>query len=347
VACFSSGGRPIGEGVDEELESPLAATWQAARAAGQTMSSWGGQRAGRHGSNNGAAGATRDNSSNVGSQFQLSFSADGTQQHSSADGGVLRKQDTWVSSAGAEDVGARASMGAAGRAAQQHEAAAVKFLAKHGFMVDDLVGDEHALAVQRSRWHILLLHVVSIVQRCLTAIMLGLYHFSYVSVKQAGLLISFHAVFILYLISIRPFASRLLLLSDMLAYFCELTVLAVAMVLQANPSYNKHQQLTRALIACYFFDVAAMIVPEVLRYILMAWAWVQARRLRQQPAQEHIEPGRPVKTRSRRGSGKASAAAAGGDGVVMVAKHTGDDKDAAAAKAAAAAALKLSGAGGR
>jgi len=308
------------------------------------VSSWGGQTAGRHGSGNGAAGATRDN---VGGQFQLSFSADGTQQHSSADGGVLRKQDTWVSSAGAEDVGPRASMGAADRAAQQHEAAAVKFLSKHGFMVDDLVGDEQAVAVQRSRWHILLLHVVSIVQRCLTAIMFGLYHFSYVSVKQAGLLISFHAAFILYLVAIRPFASWLLLISDVLAYFCELTVLAVAMVLQANPSYNKHQQLTHALIACYFFDVAAMIVPEFLRYILMAWAWVQARRLRQQSAQEHTEPGRPVKTRSKRKQGKASAAAAGGDGVVMVAKHTGEEKDAAAAKAAAAAALKLSGAGGR
>lgn len=226
------------------------------------------------------------------------------------------------------------------------EVAATKFLKKHGFMVDDLVGDEPEMAVQRSQWKILLLHVISILQRCTTAVMFGFFHFRYISITQLGMLIALHAAFIGYLVVVRPYASWLLLLSDVLAYLCELTVLAVAVLLQSNPEYTTHQQLAHALIACYFFDVAAMVVPELLRYLAMGWAWVQARRARQQREKQGQIEGAAESGSDKRQAGRG-AGATGVDGVVTVSNRPVGEKDGAAAKAAAAAALKLSSSGGK
>jgi hypothetical protein len=312
----------------------------------------------------------------VDGRFQLSFSADG----SSGDGAQarLRKQHTWVSEAGASSAGAALTPSQAGAGAgagvgtgagmiqerqQQREAAARKFLQKHGFLVDDLVGDEPELAVQRSRLHILLLHVISILQRCLTAVMFGLFHFRYISITQIGVLIALHAGFIGYLVLVRPYASWLLLLSDVLAYLCELTILGTAVRLQSNPGFTQHQQLATALIVCYFFDVAAMVVPEVLRYLAMGWAWLQARRQRQQQQQQQQSGniGKGGKGSSSSGANGLAgnprrqpsrtltvpAGAGNADGVVVVGKRAGADREAAAAESAAAAALNLSVSGGK
>jgi hypothetical protein len=317
-SLLAAGGRPLGEGLDNE-QSRLAEAWQAARATGQPISSWGGQIAG---SNPAASSRTSD-------RFQLSFSADGSAP-SSADGRYVRKQDTWISSLGTAAAAAAAvaaDESAAKKSAQ--EAAARQLLSKHGFMVDDLVGDDPDMAVQRSQWKILLLHVISILQRCVTAIMFGFFHFQFISATQLGILITLHAGFIGYLVAVRPYASWLLLLSDVLAYLCELTVLAVAVLLQRNPEYTTHQQLAHALVACYFFDVAAMVVPELIRYGAMGWAYVQARKQRQQHQLLQGVIGEGQQT-----DGRPSVAKA--DGVVTVCKKGG-------AKTAAAAALKLSG----
>lgn len=319
-----AGGRPLGEGLDDE-QSSLAEAWQAARATGQPISSWGGQPAG---SNPAAPPRTSG-------KFQLSFSADGSASAAaqrSADGARVRKQDTWVSGSGAT-AAAAGDMSAVKQSL--HETAATKFLSKHGFMVDDLVGDDPDMAVQRSQWKILLLHVISIVQRCVAAIMFGFFHFSFISATQLAMLIILHAGFIGYLVVVRPYASWLLLLSDVLAYLCELTVLSVAVLLQRNPEYTTHQQLAHALIACYFFDVAAMVVPELIRYFAMGWAWVQARKQRQQR--------QLLQERNGEGQGQqigGRPAVAGADGVVTVSKKGG-------AKSAAAAALKLSASGSK
>jgi hypothetical protein len=319
----------------------LAEAWQAARAAGQPVSSWGGQAAGSGGPAApaappppAAAAAPRTSG-----RFQLSFSADGA-QGSAADGfSRPGKQDTWVSGTG--DAAAQAA-----EVTQQQiqEVAATRFLEKHGYMVDDLVGDEPEIATQRSQWKILLLHVISILQRCLTAVMFGFFHFRFISATQLGMLISLHAGFIGYLLIVRPYASWLLLLSDVLAYMCELTVLSVAVLLQRNPEYTTHQQLAHALIACYFFDVAAMVVPELIRYLAMGWAWLQARRARQ-ARQQQGEGSQGGDSPEEGKSGRGAAGPAGVDGVVTVSKRALGDKG--AAKAAAAAALKLSGSGGK
>lgn len=374
----TDGQQPLGEGTDYNDEdggaqqhNGLAEAWQNARAAGHTNSSWGGSTAAA-GSGGGARGSSGSGggdgsgpvSARPSARFQLSFSNDGSGQQQSASGGSvqLRKQDTWVSEAGAAAATSTAPDRPSTIKLQQRHAAATSFLSKHGFMVDDLVGDVHELAVQRSQWSILLLHVISILQRCLTAVMFGLFHASYISVTQLGVLISLHAGFVGYLLLVRPYASWLLLLSDVLAYLCELTVLASAVLLQRDPGYAQHQRLATALVTCYFFDVAAMVVPELMRYAAMAWAWLQARRARQfQQQQQQQQPegdGQQEEggvhgkgQRRRQPSSKSVNAAA--DGAVVVGRHSQAQQggypqgDAAAARFAAAAALKLSGSGGK
>jgi hypothetical protein len=253
----------------------------------------------------------------------------------------LRKQDMWVSEPGTvaaadgddEDAGSK----------EEREAVVAKFLEKHGFMVDDLVGDDPDIAVQRSQLKILILHVISIIQRCTTAVMFGFFHFRYISITQLGMLLSLHAFIIGYLLLVKPYASWILLLSDILAYLCELTILAVAVMLQGKPQYNQQQQMSHALIACYFFDVAAMVVPELLRYVAMGWAWVQARKQRQLLAAQGKAAASAAVSKH---SSRRFPPAADSDGVVKVTKRSmGGKEGTAQAAAAAAAALKLSGSG--
>jgi hypothetical protein len=319
----STEGCPLGEGLEEEQLGFAEAGRQAARTAGQPVSSWGGQS----GSSPGASG-----------RFQLSFSTDGAGGAQGSANGVQEGKNDTSRLSGTRDA---AAVVRESEVVQQQvpEVAAAKFLQTHGYMVDDLVGDEPDMAAQRSQWKILLLPVISILQRCLTAVLFGSFHFCYISLTQLGTLIALHASFIGYLLLVRPYASWLLLLSDMLAYLCELTVLAVAVLLQRNPGYILHQQLTHALIACYFFDVAAMVVPELLRYIAMGWAWVQARRAREAQQQQGQTSATVCEVAG------SAATHATHDGVVTVLKQHVDGNG--AAKAAAAAALKLSGSGAK
>jgi hypothetical protein len=226
------------------------------------------------------------------------------------------------------------------RQVHQQGAATALFLRTYRYLVDDLVGEDIDAAAQRCRWMILALHVFSIVQRCLTALIMGMFHYRYISATQIVLLITIHVLFIAYLVAVRPYASRLLLLGDVLAYLCELTILAVAAMLQRNPSRATHQQLAYALIVCYFFDVVILVVPEVVRCMLMAWAWLQARRLGWHQ-RTLLQEGLGVDGGQSSQDGR-TAPAAGCDGVVAVFRKPPGPAEGTVIEAAATASLKLS-----
>lgn len=311
-----TGSCPLGEGSDGE-RSGLAAAWQAARDANHTFSTWGGQPTVFISEAGLPPGNTTKLAPSPGS--------------SEAAGGVrLRRQDTWVSVAD----------GAAPPSEPPHRhwqgTATSLFLRTYGYLVDDLVGDDVEAAAQRCQWGILAHHAVSILQRCLTAFILGMFHYRYISATQVVLLITFHTVFIAYLLAVRPYASRLLLLADVVAYLCELTILAVAALLQRNPSRATHQKLTNALIACYFVDVVTLVVPEAVRCMLMAWAWLQARR------QQSLSQGQVSVCVDQSNHIGRAVPAAGCDGVVAVVRKPSGPAEDAVMKAAATASLKLS-----
>jgi hypothetical protein len=262
----------------------MAEAWNTARASGQAGSSWGGGGGDGGGS---PVPTTPGDGRTVSGRFQLSFSNDGrtaaTPGAYSMDGG-LRRMGTWMTSGSADGHSSSSPEARQAMVVQLHEAAAAEFIAQHGYLVDDLLGDELSspAAAQRVRLPILLFYIVHLLQRCSTGLLFGMFHFRYVSALQMGLLMAMHALFITYLLAARPYASWLLFVADLLAYLCELTILAVAVMLQQSP--GQVVVLGQVLITCYFVDVAVMIAPELVRISLLAWGWLKQRRMRQRVA---------------------------------------------------------------
>ncbi|KAF6252266.1 hypothetical protein COO60DRAFT_1704375 [Scenedesmus sp. NREL 46B-D3] len=253
-------GRPLAEGVeqqqptaDDSEQAALAAAWNAARGDfGASTSGWGGAATGDMVSLTGVAVAGSDGA------------------------GPTARQQTWMGS------GAPTGQQQPARAGSHNEAgSAGRFLDRFWYMVDDLVGDDRPEALARVRLPILVFYIVNSVQRLLTALFFGFYHFAYISFAQLGVLVALHALFVLYLLAVRPYASKLLLGSDVVAYVCEITILAAALLLRQAPN---SKPLLQVLVGCYFVDVLFMMLPELLRYCIMAWQWWQRRRQQNQSA---------------------------------------------------------------
>ncbi|WIA37428.1 hypothetical protein OEZ86_014352 [Tetradesmus obliquus] len=217
-------GRPLAEGIEEQQaagedsqQAAMAAAWNAARADySRSATGWG-------------ATATRpaDTVSLTG------VAVAGNEAH-----GPITRQQTWFGEDGAsaqqqqqqqQQQGVHAGFCAGG-------AAAGRFLDRFWYMLDDLLGDERPQALARVKLPILVFYIVSSVQRVLTALFFGFYHFSYISVAQLGVLLALHALFVVYLLLVRPYASKLLLGSDVVAYACELTILSAALLLREAPN---------------------------------------------------------------------------------------------------------------
>lgn len=347
VAASNGGARAVAEGVEppqlagDAEQAAMAAAWNAARATGHggSNSGWGGgSRPGGIVSSAGIAfGTSASGAPNAAARAA-------TRQHVSLQGGAA-SQHTWTTA------GSRAAA-ALGLRQQRHQnadpaAAAARFLDRFWFMVDDLVGDDKQVAMQRVRLPVLVFYVVSTLQRCLTALFFGLYHFSYISTTQLSVLLALHTAFFLYLILVRPYVSVLMLAADLLAYGCELSILAAALLLRQQPG---NPQLLQLLVACYFIDVTFMLLPDLLRYCVMAYQWLQHRkRQKQQQAGGQSQAGTAAGGVAADGSvfvshnvgkgrkGRQQQQAAG----VIAGPRASDMTSAAAASDAAAAALQL------
>jgi hypothetical protein len=299
----------------EVEQAAMAAAWNSARGDRAASSSeWGGSRPGDTVSLAGVAISGNESTESMTSQQ--------TWMGDSVRTSHLQQQPTAAPGAG----------GAAGR-----------FLDRFWYMVDDLVGDDRPQALARVRLPVLVFYIVNSLQRVLTALFFGFYHFSYISFAQLGVLAVLHALFVVYLLAVRPYASKLLLGSDVVAYVCEITILAAALLLRQAPN---SKALLQVLVGCYFVDVVLMMLPELLRYGIMAWQWWQRRH--QQRSNARAAAGTSAVSASAAGEGLsagrglskkqqqahvASVAAAG--------PRVSDVKSANAAAVAGAAALKL------
>jgi hypothetical protein len=243
----------LAEGVEEQpaaheaKQAAMAAAWNTARGDHAASSSgWGGSRPGDTVSLTGVAIAGNEST------------------------GCMARQQTWMGDNVHESHMLQQSADTLAA-----EGAASRFLDRFWYMVDDLVGDDKPQALARVRLPILVFYIVSSLQRVLTALFFGFYHFAYTSFAQLGMLVALHALFVLYLLAVRPYASKLLLGSDVVAYVCEITILAAALLLRHAPN---SKALLQVLVGCYFVDVVLMMLPELLRYCIMAWQWWQRRR---------------------------------------------------------------------
>lgn len=154
------------------------------------------------------------------------------------------------------------------------EAARLQFLLRFGFLVDDLVGCAAGAIPSRVRFAITCVYLASFLQRCITALVFGVFHFHWASVAQLGLLMTLHLAFILYLLAVRPYCSLLLLVSEVIAYGCEVVILALAALALQHP-YNP--SITQAFLICYYLDIGAVLLPDLLHLCRLAFEWCRGR----------------------------------------------------------------------
>jgi hypothetical protein len=193
---------------------------------------------------------------------------------------VLARQQTWFEKAGMLSTASAA----------QNSVALQQFLLRFGYMVDDLLSVNPEVAVDRARLAVLSFYLVSAVQHCVTAIFFGLYHFYHASMLQIAVLLAVHVSLLVYLIAIRPYATCLLLVSDIAAYMCEIVVLLAAMLLLKHP-YNT--TLPAVLTGCYFVNVVMMVLPELIRILLQSGSWIY-RIFHKQPPQQLQKSAHPA-----------------------------------------------------
>lgn len=171
----------------------------------------------------------------------------------------ITRQQTWM--------GDRPSDGSVGVGPPTAEA---QYLSRFGHLFDDLVLSSSRLV----RPLILCMYIAIFIQRCVTALVFGLFHFQQTSLVQLGLLATLHVAVALYFAAVRPYKSVLLLVSDLIAYGCELSILVCAGLL-LRYKYNIH--LGQALVACYYLDIFAVLVPDIAHLACIAWQRVKGR----------------------------------------------------------------------
>ena len=66
-----------------------------------------------------------------------------------------------------------------------------------------------------------------------------------------------------------------MLMSDLIAYGCELVIVVAAYLLLQYPN---SQHLQQTFMACYYIDIFAVLVPDVLHLLFVGWQWMQQRR---------------------------------------------------------------------
>lgn len=253
------------------------------------------------------------------SGFQLSLSQDGALGGGEPSGEVsnvtappITRQQTWVDSMPDEGLVPHAPQ----------PASSIRFLRRFGFLMDDLVGADTDAMPSRVRFPVTCLYLAGFLQRCSTAVVFGVFHFHWVSVVQLGLLLALHLAFIIYLLVVRPYISAMLLCSEIIAYGCEVVILIAATILLQHP-YSP--SLNNTLLTCYYLDICAVMLPDVLHLCYLAWKWWRQRQCCK-PGDLQQQLNNPV---TERGSN-------------MSLQRQPDD----AAAAAASAALRLTSSGG-
>jgi hypothetical protein len=103
-------------------------------------------------------------------------------------------------------------------------------------------------------------------ERCCVAVLFGIYHCYATSTVQLVAILTVHALAALYTIGIIYLKSGMSHIIDAiieaLSYLCELLIITMGLVLIEHPG---HLIMERVLIACYFINVALLVLPEASR----------------------------------------------------------------------------------
>ena len=123
-------------------------------------------------------------------------------------------------------------------------------------------------AADRVRLPLLVYYPVMLLDRVALATIFGFFDSAASSELQLALLIAVHGAFMLYVSMLHPLQMWLLQWAEMLSTACEVGILTCALLLLQTPDSSL---LPGALTAFYFVDVGLMVLPELIRYGIVAW----------------------------------------------------------------------------
>jgi hypothetical protein len=204
------------------------------------------------------------------------------------------------------------------------------FLERFGCLFDDLVGCNETLQLSRVRLSVLSVYLWSFLQRCTTAAAFGAFHMQTISALQLGMLVTLHASYVTYLVVVQPYTAQLMLISDLLAYGCELAILVGAVVLLQQP---QSQALHTMFVVCYFAALLLMVIPDGFILLWRCWQWTSRRLALRRHARAKATHVPDILQDDAMPKSIVAANAGDGDGTLASASHS--------ASAAATAALKL------
>jgi hypothetical protein len=194
-----------------------------------------------------------------------------------------------------QQVGLVAAAAAAAAAAQDADAAAAaagdrrlywpwsdttsrhQFLARFGYLGDDLVGDDPSLAVTRVTPAVLMYYPLNIIHRTVLAAVFGSFHFAAVSMPQLVGLLLVQLAMLVYMLTVRPVIVPIIHWAEVASLVTESVLLVTGLSIIYRPG---SQPALETLLAGYFICVVLIVLPDLVRY---AWAlvnWSKARRAR-------------------------------------------------------------------
>lgn len=150
-----------------------------------------------------------------------------------------------------------------------------RFFQSFGYLLDDVLGDEEQAALPRVTWSLTSFYTVTFIQRILLALLFGAYAHVQESPAQVVALAALHAMYLFYLTLLQPFTLRIMYIGELLAGGCELVILLCAGALLLRPTDMVAPQI---MVACYFVDIAVMILPEVIRWSMVVYTSYMAKR---------------------------------------------------------------------
>lgn len=140
------------------------------------------------------------------------------------------------------------------------------------FLFEDMIGEEPHQHVERERWWRLIATPFNYTQKVACAAVFGVYGLVPASWEQLGLLATFQAIMLAYLLVSRPYLEWQLHGLELAAHSLELVIFIMAMVLMQGPQWRYVSALNWSMAGCFFATIVLLLIFEVHRIILIVRA---------------------------------------------------------------------------
>ena len=142
-------------------------------------------------------------------------------------------------------------------------------LQKYGPLFDDVIGTSDRRAARHGSVACLLSLFFHFCCRILSALFFGIFDLDEANRLQVRLLFTLHAVYLGYLLLIRPYANRALMLAETVCHFCEWGILSIVLVL--SETERSFDLASTCLFIFAYIDIGTLTLYEIVRMAKHVW----------------------------------------------------------------------------